>query len=205
MRADAELLEAWRGGDAEAGQTLVERYFQPISRFFVNKVSSDHEDLIQETFAACVRGRARIRDGASFRSYLFGTAYNVLKSHYGRRARAPALADLESQSVSDLAPGPSTALRANEASQRLLDGLRQLPLELQLVLEMRYWEQMSSAEIGVALDLPAGTVRTRLQRGRVQLAAILERSGVGEASLFDLEEWAERVRGLLEKAQEREP
>ncbi|MCA9661828.1 MAG: sigma-70 family RNA polymerase sigma factor [Myxococcales bacterium] len=204
MVADGELLAAWRGGDGQAGRRLVERYFRPISRFFVNKVSSDHEDLIQETFAACVRGRNRIRQESSFRSYLFSTAYNVLKTHYARNARASVLADLESHSVSDLAPGPSTALRANEASQRLLDGLRQIPLELQLVLEMRYWERMSSAEIGVALDLPPGTVRTRLRRGRTMLAARLEQSGASEASLIDLEQWADRVRAQLERAQEPE-
>ena len=48
---------------------LFERYYQAIERFFVNKVSVEVGDLVQQTFIACVEGRERIRDGCKFRSY----------------------------------------------------------------------------------------------------------------------------------------
>lgn len=67
MPNDPELLAAWREGNGDAGQELFARYFEPVSRFFANKLSEDNDDLIQETFEACVRGRDRLRQDTSFR------------------------------------------------------------------------------------------------------------------------------------------
>lgn len=197
MADDVELLAAWRAGDPRSGQALFSRYFDQVSRFFLNKVPHDHEDLIQETFAACVSGRDRIRDGKSFRSYLFSTAYNLLKKYYSRRAKLP-LASLESHAVEHLAPGPSTLLRADEEASVLFEALRRIPLELQVVLEMRYWEGMSSSEIGDTLGIPPGTVRTRIARGRKEVATVLEQRGIRTAELTELDGWAQRVRELME-------
>ncbi len=199
MQDDVELLAAWRAGDPRGGQALFERYFDQVSRFFVNKVPFDHEDLIQETFAACVSGRDRLRSDASFRSYLFSIAYNVLKTYYTRKAKLPRKAALESFAVDELAPGPSTLLRANERELMLLEALRCIPLELQVVLEMSYWEGMSSKEIGEVLEIPAGTVRTRMLRGREKLAKVLGTQGRGGSDLANLEECARRVRALMER------
>lgn len=201
MPDDIELLAAWRQGDRPAGEKLFERYFEPLSRFFINKVPADHEDLIQETFAACVRGRDRLRQDTSFRSYLFSTAFNVLKRDYRRRAGPRQAVSLESRTANDLAPGPSTLMRVGEQELLLLDALRRIPIELQVVLEMRYWENMSSSEIGQALGIPAGTVRTRMLRGRTLLAEQLSGPmGVSATkdSVTDLDEWAARVRSRME-------
>jgi len=200
---DVELLAAWRGGDASAGKALFQRYFHQVSRFFVNKVPYDHEDLIQETFMACVRGRDRLREDTRFRSYLFGAAYNVLKKHYERYAGPRRPDALEQSSAEDLAPGPSTLLRHDEQDRRLLEALRRIPLAQQAVLEMSYWEGMSSAEIGQVLGLPAATVRTRAHRGRERLLELLsgDPAGAGEGgSPLDaggLDAWAARVRDLM--------
>jgi RNA polymerase sigma-70 factor (ECF subfamily) len=203
MTDDGELLERWRGGDARAGQQLCERYFDQITRFFINKVPQDHEDLIQETFTACLRGRDRLRDDARFRSYLFGTAYNVLKKHYARLAGPRRAEELESQAAQDLAPGPSTLLRNGEQDRLLLEALRQIPLEQQLVLEMAYWEGMSSEEIGEVLGISATTARTRAHRGRERLVGLLSktptRGGASEPPLDvgRLDAWADQVRVLV--------
>ncbi|MCA9709027.1 MAG: sigma-70 family RNA polymerase sigma factor [Myxococcales bacterium] len=201
MQDDAELLAAWRAGDASAGQKLFGRYFEPVSRFFINKLPHDHEDLIQETFTACVRGRDRLRKDSSFRSYLFSTAYNVLKSYFSRNRGPRATEPLESCATGDLAPGPSTLLRASERDRLLLEALRSIPLELQVVLEMRFWEGMSSEEIGEVLGISPTTVRTRTFRGREKLGAILARlvvhGGDKAAPVDDLEGWAARVRALM--------
>ncbi len=204
MQDDAELLEQWRQGDLRAGQRLCERYFDQVARFFANKVALDHEDLIQETFIACVRGRDRIYDDSRFRSYLFSTAYNVLKKYYTRNAGPRRAEELESCSAQDLAPGPSTLLRNNERDRLLLDALRQIPLELQVVLEMTYWEGMASAEIGEVLGISAATVRTRAFRGREKLVQLLSKSArrvrLDDAPLDDqrLDAWALEVRGILD-------
>lgn len=200
MMSDAELLVAWREGDRGAGAELFERYFEPVSRFFVNKLSEDPEDLIQETFMACVRGRDRLRDAASFRSYLFGTACNVLRAHLRQRTHLP-LDDDDERCAADLAPGPSTALHAREAERLLLDALRRIPLELQILLELHYWEAMTTDEIAETLALPLGTVRGRLQRGRARLLGVIEELPVPRAMQAtlarELDAWAAGLRDVV--------
>ncbi|MCX4240965.1 RNA polymerase sigma factor [Paraliomyxa miuraensis] len=171
--SDAELLDAWAAGDARAGSRLFNRYFLPISRFFINKVPEDHDDLIQETFVACLRSRERLRDKASFRAFLFAVATNVLRMHFRRRRVHDPIEALESCSAQDLSPGPSSVLRVKEEEQALLDALREIPLALQIVMELYYWEDLRTHEIANVVDLPTGTVRSHLRRGRQLLEQAL--------------------------------
>ncbi len=159
---------------------------------------TDYDDLIQETFAACMEGRCRLRDPSRFRSYLFGTAYNVLRNHYHHKRRGTDELDtLGSLSVRDLAPGPSTLLRRDEQQRLLVDALHQIPLELQVAVELSYWECMTSAEIGYALGVPAATIRTRLRRARQLLADALDQlpstSGLRGRANEELDVWARRL------------
>lgn len=201
---DPELLASWRGGDVRAGQELFCRYFEPVSRFFANKVSTDHEDLIQETFEACLRGRDRLRNDGSFRSYLFSAAFNVLKAYYRRQRAGERVGELGSASIHDLSPGPSTLVGAVQQEQLLLDGLRRIPMDLQVVLEMRYWEDMSSTEIGTALGIPAATARSRLLRGRELLeraiAQLPANPRARDSTLAELEAWLDRIRAAMQLA-----
>ncbi|MCA9648654.1 MAG: sigma-70 family RNA polymerase sigma factor [Myxococcales bacterium] len=201
VASDPELLAAWRDGDGRAGQELFSRYFEAVSRFFANKVNADHEDLIQETFEACVRGRDRLRDDGSFRAYLFSVAFNVLKAHYRRMREEARVGELGSASVHDLSPGPSTVVGGAEQGQLLLEALRRIPIDIQAVLEMRYWEDMSSTEIGTALSIPAATVRSRLRRGREQLEQTIGQlpaePGIRESALAELDAWLTQIRASM--------
>jgi RNA polymerase sigma-70 factor (ECF subfamily) len=218
MASDPELLTAWRGGDARAGEELFGRYFEPVCRFFANKLQGDHADLvddradlIQETFEACVRGRDRLRADTSFRSYLFSVAFNVLKVYFRRKRNADLVGELGTSSLYDLSPGPSTLVSAVQQEQLLLEALRRIPLDLQVVLEMRYWEDMSSVEIGTALGIPAATARSRLHRGRELLeraiAQLPASPGTRESTIAELDAWVARIRGSMriQAADAREP
>ena len=83
MDLEAELLAAWAGGDSEAGSRLFEHHYRSIYRFFVNKLTSltEVEDLVQQTFMACLEARSRYRGEASFRAFLFGIARKLLLKH----------------------------------------------------------------------------------------------------------------------------
>ncbi|MEM9455000.1 MAG: sigma-70 family RNA polymerase sigma factor [Myxococcota bacterium] len=201
-KSDAALLEAWGAGDADAGNRLFDRYFLPVSRFFANKVPEEHDDLIQETFAGCLKGRDRLRDKDSFRSYVFAVASNVLRMHFRRkRTRGPAV-EIDECSAHDLAPGPSTVLRAADQQQTLLDALRRLPLPLQIVTELYYWEGMRTHEIGEAVDLPTGTVRSHLRRGRALLLDAMQdpHARGDDSALDDLDRWAHEVRETVTRS-----
>jgi RNA polymerase sigma-70 factor (ECF subfamily) len=174
MERDEELLRAWAAGDAAAGRALFERHFEPVLRFFRNKCGGEDgelEDLVQATFAQCLASHASFRGEASFRTYLFTIARNELYAHWRRRQRSRAELDVTSMSVEDLRTSPRSKLAAHQDRQLLARALREIPLELQVALELHYWEDLSGPELAAILDIPEGTVRSRLRRGRELLQA----------------------------------
>ena len=86
---DAELLRAWQAGDRAAGSALFERHVAAVTRFFRSKTDHEVDDLVQETFLACVKSLDASRAITSFRGFLFGIARHKLLDHIARRRRAP--------------------------------------------------------------------------------------------------------------------
>ncbi len=198
MRSDAELLDAWRGDDRDAGEELFTRYYPLLLRFFANKIAGDPTDLIQETFLGCVAGQERLRNGRSFRSYLFSIAYHKLRDHYRNQRIDGRRFDPSSETAADLSPGPSTMMGENAQQQLLLHALRRIPLEHQVVLELFYWEGFTSNRIAELMEEPSPTIRTRIRRARQLLTTALQDSEadprVLEETLTDLDGWAAKIR-----------
>ena len=153
---------AWRAGDQGAARALFDRYFDRLYRFFATKVSSGVKDLIQETLVACIEGKDAIRDPAAFHRYLFGVARRRLY----RRWRDEGGIDFTTSSVADLCPSPSSLLVEDEQQRIVLEAMRRIPVDLQVALELFYWEEMPASAIAEVLEIPEGTVRTRLRRAR---------------------------------------
>lgn len=121
--SDSELLQAWRSGDVAAGEALFARHYKSVHRFFCNKVGADEaDDLIQETFLGCLRGRERFE--VAFRTYMFGVARKQLLKHRDRWQRKQRETDYQSDRVAALDASPSQ-LAANKEEQRLRDLLRE--------------------------------------------------------------------------------
>jgi RNA polymerase sigma factor (sigma-70 family) len=167
--SDVALLDAWRDGDKSAGNTLFERHFEALYRFFRNKIDDGIEDLVQETFLACIATKDSFRGDSSFRTYLFVIARNTLYAHWKKRARRANDVDIGELSVEAMSTSPSGVI-ARAAEQRLLArALRAIPLDLQIILELHFWEDLSGPELSLVLDIPEGTVRSRLRRAREHL------------------------------------
>lgn len=198
---DAALFKAWVGGDESAGETLYRRYFDPLYRFFRAKVPDDYEDLIQNTMLECVRSRDRYRGDSPFRAYLFGVARHRLL-HY-LRAKGSNRLDFDAghSSLADLDPRPSTVVARRAEHRRLLEAMRRIPVDLQIAIELHYWEDLSTAELADVLEVPQGTVKSRLRRGREALqAALVELSRdpqERDAAVGGLETWVREIRGLV--------
>jgi RNA polymerase sigma-70 factor (ECF subfamily) len=200
LEEDAALLDRWRGGDVSAGERLLKRHFRSVYAFFANKVGGPPDDLIQETFRACVESRSKIRDGSSFRAYLLTIARRELYRTYRQRA---SLVTFEpgQVSVEQLVPSPTAIIAKDEHQRLLLKALRRLPLEFQIVLELAYWEQLPSAEAAQVLDIPAGTFKSRVRRAKEMLrdtfAALASGEGLGESTSYDIDRWAASLREEL--------
>lgn len=197
MTPDGELLAAWQAGDRQAGGELIDRYFEAVRRFFQNKVADGIEDLIQQTFLACVQRRDSIRDPAAFKGYLFAAARSKLYDHLRVRLRSPAL-DFEVSSVMDAGVSPSGVLAAREDERVLLAALRHLPVDLQIALELYYMQRVRGRDLEIALGVPPGTVRSRLRRGleilRKRVEELSTSPEVLQETSTNLDRWAERLR-----------
>jgi RNA polymerase sigma-70 factor (ECF subfamily) len=174
VRSDLELAEAWAAGDRAAGDELFARHFDAIYRFFSRKVHGDVSDLVQRTFLGLTEARERFRGEASIRTFLFVVARRELFHHFAAKRREAAL-DFSVSSLRDLAPSPSSMLRRNDERAMLAEALRAIPVDLQIALELHYWEDMKGPQIAEVLGVPEGTVRSRLRRGLEALRAELAR------------------------------
>ena len=164
--SEAELVRAWVEGDDDAGRALFARHFDRLHRFFSSKIGHGIDDLVQETMLACVEGKGGLRRPEAFKTSLFGVARRRLYRKWRDEQRGSNAIDFGLTSVEDLGLSPSGVASQREEQQRLVEAMRRIPVELQIALELFYWEEMSASEIAEVLELPEGTVRSRLRRAR---------------------------------------
>ncbi len=179
---DEQLLHAWSQGDDGSGARLYRRHFDALYRFFRTKAPDQYEDLIQITMLECVRSKDKVRGDSPFRGFLFGVARNCLLHHFRSRYRDRLDFDAARSSVADLDPRPSTIVARHAEHTRLLEAMRRIPVDLQIVLELFYWEELGTRELAAALDVPQGTVKSRLRRAREALREALGSAAAGAAA-----------------------
>jgi len=191
---DFELLERWRAGDRHAGNLLFERHVDALYRFFHNKANAKADDLVQDTMLACLESQNKFEKRSHFRSYLFGVARFQLYAYYRRNRRDGEVLDFNTATASDLGASPSTLAAEHSEQKVLLEALRRISLEHQIVLELCYWEDLSAPELADILDLDTAAVYSRIRRAKQQLKRQLDELAANPRLLTptqtDLERWA---------------
>lgn len=172
--SDRTLFEQWRAGDKRAGKTLVRRYFEELRRYFYAKTQDEYEDLVSMTVVRLLEAHDRYRGEADFRVFLFGVARNILREHYRQRRKDLRVDPFESSAAELGGHRLSSVLRQHERFRVLFDALRQLPLYDQELLELKYWQRFTAAEIGRIQGVPESTIGTRLQAARKRLRVVHE-------------------------------
>lgn len=209
---DLALLRRWQAGDDAAGNALVRRHFDTVYRFFSGRLQRDTEitDLAQKTFMACLEKREGWEAVGRFRAYLLGVAHKQLLMHLRHRhvrRGEEAVGSLQERLLLSAEPRLSGVAAGREQQRALLVALRRLPLDLQLTLELHYWEGLTTKEIGDVLGLAGGSIKTRLHTARKKLSehmrALEGTPEVAEVSLRDLGRWAASVRQRVGPHQER--
>lgn len=204
MDSDFELLDAWAAGDQRAAKQLIDRHFESVYRFFRNKLhDGSAEDLVQSTFLACVKARDGFRRDSSFRTFIFGTARNLLLYHFRQRRRTGDPIDPDLLSAIDLAPSPSSIAVQQDEQRLMLEGLRSLPLDHQIALELYHWEGLTGPELADVLGITEAALRSRLHRAKLELRKQLERLAQSptllESTLTKLDDWAAGLRGAMQR------
>lgn len=177
--SDEELIARARAGDEPSFEEFMNRHVAAVHRWMVRAVGEDDaDDMTQDVFLRAYRGLPRFRNQAPPRAWLAAIADNAIKNRYRSRSRfrrifAPSadpdsLGDRESS-----AAGPEEHATAGESRRSVLGALQKLPLDFRLPVVLRDLEEWSYEEIATSLELPIGTVKSRIARGRGQLRAIL--------------------------------
>ncbi|MBN2310892.1 MAG: sigma-70 family RNA polymerase sigma factor [Candidatus Hydrogenedentes bacterium] len=183
--SDEELVARCRDGHRDAFNTLVTRYQPRLFSFIVRMVANraDAEDLFQETFLRVYRHLDRFRAGAPFRPWLYRIATNACRDHL-RRARRRRTVSLDRESFADgpapidraasTLPGPGERAREAELAERLAAAVAKLPVKQRAVFLMARYDGMPYGEIGRALGIPVGTVKSRMNKAVSALMRELE-------------------------------
>lgn len=161
---------------------IFDRHGSTLLRFLARRVDpAEAEDLLGEVFRIAFERRSSFeRDRDSARPWLYGIAANLVAKHYrseARRLRAMARASALRASAARLLdddPAERAVASADAGAlwPRVVDAIGALPEAERQVLLLFAWEELSYEEIAQALGVPAGTVRSRLSRGRARLGAL---------------------------------
>jgi RNA polymerase sigma-70 factor (ECF subfamily) len=165
LPSDEDLLARARKGDAEAFGDLYERYLGPIYRYLYYRVGNVHEaeDLTETVFLKIWQSLASYRQGrASFRTWLFAVAHNLLVDHYRTRRREEALSEGGELISGD--PQPEETVMHQERSQLISRVLQSLPLSFQEVLSLRFINGLKHEEAAAILGKSVGAVRVLQHR-----------------------------------------
>ena len=186
--SDAELVQRCLGGDQEAWTDVVRQYSRRIYNLAYRFTSSHGaaEDLTQEVFIRVYRSLSQY-DAAlgDLSNWLMRLARNLVIDDYRRRQRAPqdeTADDLEDHQYHLRAAGASVQreLERRELGVQVQAGIDKLSSDLRTCVILRDIEELSYQEIVDLLKIPEGTVKSRINRGRIELAKILRRMRVLE-------------------------
>lgn len=181
-RSDEELMQEFQQGNERAFITLYERYKLAIYRFIFRKVGHQGraEDLTQEVFVAIVEHCREWRQESSFKTYLYSIAFNRAVSEMRRREHKVMVdGDEETQAertakISSNVISPSEAVEQQEVQRQVQRALSQLEADYRDPIILREYEGLSYEEISGILNIPVGTVKSRIFRGKVELKKLLE-------------------------------
>jgi RNA polymerase sigma-70 factor (ECF subfamily) len=178
ISSDEDLVEAAQAGDRQALDQLLRRHLDLIHAVCTRMAGNpaDGEDATQEALIAIVRGLPRFDGRASVRTWMYRVATNACLDELRRRGRrpAPGLPEAVLERV-DRADGPG--LDTAVADRLSIDqALVELPEEFRVAVVLRDVVGLDYAQIAQVLELPLGTVRSRIARGRDRLAVLLGRN-----------------------------
>ena len=159
------LLRRWRAGDRAAGDELIALCKPVLFWFFRRRTDENVEELVQGTLAACIQAIDSFEGRSSFKTFLLGIANKQFLMNL--RANRQQARPVEFSSFH--APSPSQEFAVKERAQSVSAALSSMPLAFRRVLRMFYWGGFSVEEIARILEMPTGTVKSRLARGRTML------------------------------------
>ena len=175
FRSEKDLVARCRKGDDDAWRDLVDRFgpkVYAISYHFTLK-REDAEELSQEIFLKLFENLHRYDGGFPLVAWVLSVSRNLCIDRYRRRKREKSFRFVSDEAVTSLLKSdddPASMALKKERTQLLFSALAEIPEDLAEILILRDLNGLAYDEIGKALDLPEGTVKSRLFRARAEVA-----------------------------------
>jgi RNA polymerase sigma-70 factor (ECF subfamily) len=180
LPGDEKMVERCLQGDDAAWETVVNSYAKRIYNLTYRYTCrrDEAEDLTQEIFIRVYQNLKSFRsDSGSFQSWIMRVGRNLIIDHYRRTRRFQQAAGTEEMETMNLrddkVPNPQRSFEQSEATLFLREGLQALSQELKEAIILRDLEGMAYQEIAELLGIPEGTVKSRINRARLELAKLL--------------------------------
>ncbi len=185
------LIRRCVAGDAVAWQEIVQQYHRRIYNICYRFSGSpdDAADLTQEVFIKMYRTLGTFdTTRASFMTWVTTVTRNLLVDHFrkGKYDRVTDSLDATAgnqeegltlaEKLEDGSAGPEARVRSQETQKLVHEGLRKLSPELREAVILRDLQDMDYKDIAIVLKVPEGTVKSRINRGRTELARLLQRN-----------------------------
>lgn len=169
---DEYLVVSAKGGDRDAFALLVRRWQKKLIAH-AWRLTGDREaaqDAVQTGWSDIVRGLARLQDERAFPAWAYRIVSRACAKQVGRKVQHRKIIEALAGETSPELPSADAAIDG----QRLRQAVHALPLEQRAAVALFHFEELSVAEVAVALDVPMGTVKTRLMHARRKLRAAME-------------------------------
>ena len=174
---DADLVRLAAGGDRDAFGTLVERHGSNIYRLCLRIMGNpeDAHDAAQDTFLVAMRKLDQFRSEAAFGTWLHRIGVNACYDALRRKKRRPMLRSVDPDDGPQADLGPAEDHRADEivAPMVVVQALADIAADYRVAVVLADVQDMAYDDIAKILDVPVGTVKSRVHRGRIALAKVL--------------------------------
>lgn len=175
--SDEELIERFQGGDVYAFEMIVNRYKDPLLNFVYHFLGDriDAEDVVQETFLRVYRNKHLYRNIAKFSTWIYTIAGNLAKTELRRRKRRRLFSisqmgfDNKDFDVPDPLRTADVVVDGDMKEAFIRKEIDALPVKFKEVVVLRDIDEFSYEEISDILKIPIGTVKSRVNRGRLRL------------------------------------
>lgn len=180
--SDEELMGRFQGDDVQAFNILVDRYKNQLLNFIFRFIGdyTVAEDLVQETFLRLYKKKHYYKEIAKFSTWIYTIAGNLAKSELRRKKRRTFFSISNASNDDhdfDLLDPDSNPMEKTETSMTMIEiqnAIDKLPEHFKEVVLMRDVQELSYEEIADALKIPLGTVKSRVNRGRIKLQEQLQ-------------------------------
>ena len=180
---DYRLIEQCRVGNSSAIENFVQRYQQDVYRlaFSILDDPSEAEDATQEALLAALRGLDSFRDASSLKTWLYSITVNLCRTRLQRHKRYKRLTQILAEILRvQSAPTVEEETIRNESAQVLWQAIHRMDEKHRIPIVLRYYHDLSVVEIAHILQIPEGTVHSRLNTARKKLHEVLK-EGIHEA------------------------